>query len=56
MHARLIAHRHQHSHSLVENVTSIPRPRLDLSWCGFYFAYYFAGPTRALHAQSAPVS
>lgn len=56
MHTRLMTQPLHHSQTLVESVTSIPRPRLDNSWRGFYFATYFAGSTRALHAGSATVS
>lgn len=56
MHTRLMTQQLHHRQTLVESVTSIPRPRLDNSWRGFYFAYYFAGSTRALHAQSVAMS
>ena len=27
--------------TLLEAFADLPDPRLDRSWCGFYFAYYF---------------
>jgi len=56
MHTWLITCLQQPNDSLEQSARLIPYPRLDPSWRGFYFAYYFAGPTRALHARSLTVS